>query len=934
MRRPNCRESRPSLRNRARFGSAAAALFATTALAPLAAMAQTQSSEAGAANEVDSVLVTGAAAAQQPDLTAEQIQRRDTSSVADLLEQISGVSLNSLYSRPDVSVGVQGIAGHGRVVQQLEGISQNFHAFTADVGQTGSIFIDPMLLAGIDVTRGGTVGTATLGGLGGAVNFRYMDVDDILEPGETFGGLARMSTGVGYSANGQKPAGSAFVAGRTGRLEWMAGGAYVDNDAYRVGSNFSMKDMAENFRGDNLKFYDGVNDIKPAGGCDYTGITGMVGSATRDGLSSCRLSSQQLTYLKQAADSGALDGTEKRTYSAILRLGYDFGDAANQRLDLFAVTSGARYRTEQAPSVRLPGAWDGGQTGDPAYWGDDPWDVGTDLKSTVVSLQYGAAFSELFNPKVRAYFERQKRDQDWVGLSGSYAYGVPLYYDVENKSFGLKLDNASHFTTRFTGPLRLDVGLEARRMDKSVQSLTEWEYLKVYQATLGNDITVPKWDPDARTDTISAAVSLSTEGSGPLQVTAGFGWQHVDLTVYDPVYQTGNHQGVGTNDYVTQLATLRAYYRSLGYSSSVARTMAIADLDGYTDQWYIEPGQGVARYVTGDRKHDFDLKSGHFSLEYRPEGTGLTGRAQVSYNERAPTSNEMYSSGVWNLVMFVTNPDLKPEKNLSVQVGADYARSGLFGAEDRLKIGAIFYRNMIDNYIGYGPIASRDSYLVYQSALAIATPSHGGIASVNNLETVVRQGFEVNLDYSRPLFNLRGAVTLPLRRDNKMCSWYSPSGRSYVQTTNADSTSTYTEGGHADRLCYSGWNWMETSLIQPVTGAFTATFTPMGDRLELGATAHYRGRQRSAYYYVEGAQADASRVNSLKPLPDGDGWLTVNLFPKVVKFDLFANYKVTKDVKLGLYVANVTNEMEATPTTFGYNFYPGRTLKASMEVRF
>jgi heme acquisition protein HasR len=322
-------------------------------------------------------------------------------------------------------------------------------------------------LAGIDVTRGGTVGTATLGGLGGAVNFRYLGVDDILKPGKTFGGLARVSTGVSYAANGQKPAGSAFIAGRSGRLEWMLGGAYLDNDAYRVGSEFSMKEMAENFRGDNLKFYNGVSTITPAGGCHYTGITGMVGSATRDGLSSCQLSSQQLTYLKQAAKSKALEGTEKRTYSAILRLGYEFAGDANQRLDLFAVTSNARYRSEQAPTIRLPGAWDGGQTGDPAYWGDDPWDVGAEVESTVASLQYSGAFSDLFNPKVRVFYEKQRRDQDWIGLSGSYAYRVPLYYNVENSSFGLKLDNASHFATRFTGPLRLDVGLEAKRMDKS-----------------------------------------------------------------------------------------------------------------------------------------------------------------------------------------------------------------------------------------------------------------------------------------------------------------------------------------------------------------------------------------------------------------------------------------------------------------------------------
>jgi heme acquisition protein HasR len=77
---------------------------------------------------------------------------------------------------------------------------------------------------------------------------------------------------------------------------------------------------------------------------------------------------------------------------------------------------------------------------------------------------------------------------------------------------------------------------------------------------------------------------------------------------------------------------------------------------------------------------------------------------------------------------------------------------------------------------------------------------------VNNLEPVIRKGFELNLAYRQPLFYVRSNLTLPLRHDNKMCSWWSPSGKAINQTTDADGNTVYESAGKVKRLCYSGWN--------------------------------------------------------------------------------------------------------------------------------
>jgi len=166
-----------------------------------------------------------------------------------------------------------------------------------------------------------------------------------------------------------------------------------------------------------------------------------------------------------------------------------------------------------------------------------------------------------------------------------------------------------------------------------------------------------------------------------------------------------------------------------------------------------------------------------------------------------------------------------------------------------------------------------------------------------------------------------------------MCSVKSPSGNSYYDTSDADGNTVYTRTGSGGSQCYSGWNWMETSLIEPIRGSVTAALTPYSGKLEMGATLHYRGKQRAAYWYVKDAQ-NSINDESQNELPDGDGWLEVSLWPRTIKVDLFTNYHFSDQFKVGVYLANLTDEFDGAPTSSGYNFYPGRTLTANLEYRF
>ncbi len=889
----------------------------------------TENTSSDGVHVLDAVTVVGTAEEEKKigntaGASKEDIERRGASHMTDLLDSISGVSTNSLYAAPEVSTRLQGIAGHGRVAQSLEGINQNFHAFTRDIGQTGSIFVDPQFLKSIDVSRGGSTGTSALGSLGGSVDFQYLDVEDILRPGKSFGGMVRGSTGFSKYRNGQKPSGSFFLGGRSERWEVMIGAAESENDAYHIGQSFDRGAMLRDAHADNITFHHGGSPIDPhlRQTCRYC-VAGVGGLGSP--MNNRQFTEQQLDWLKQAADE-ELKGTQRKTDAQLLRLRHFFNDDYDQRLELFATANSAKYETDQQPSITLAGVNAEGEG--KARWADTPWSIGAELESQVISLKYAGNFSQWLNPEVQLYHESQDRKQRWIGYPGTSSVGEALHYFVDIGSTGLKLSNASHFDAGLFGPLRLDAGVELRRADKDVDSLSDGEYWEKRQHELGYlDYRAPKWDTDARTDTYGFALALSTEGDGPWQASGGIGYQRVKLDALNPVYTTGNIKQGGT---LLTYGQLNAKYRREGYSREEAALMATEQAAESARELLKDPVKSLQEenLREGKHKHTYNLKSAHFALQYSVPDTGLSTFASVSYNERAPSSNEMYMSGPWLRTQFTANPHLKPEKNLSFQVGANYQKNDWLVRNDQISVGLSYYHNRIKNYIVYGPVQFIDG--------AYSTSSNlGQVGSVNNLNAFHKHGLEFNLAYRQPLFYVRGNLTVPLRRNNKVCSWLNPSGSGYSHVNNPDRSVTITPEGKGDRLCYSSWNWMEAGSIDPVQASLSAAITPYQGKLEVGATVHYRGKQRASYWYDPDLVQNRNAQNiSTGTLPTKADFITGSLWPKSIKYDLFANYQFNDQLKAGIYVANLTDEMDANPTSFGYNFYPGRTITANLEYRF
>jgi len=142
----------------------------------------------------------------------------------DALRSVAGVYTWENAAQPGMAVNIRGLEGMGRVNSTIDGVRQNYR-FTGH-GPAGYTYVEPSLLAGIDVTKGAVTTTGGAGTLGGGVNYRTLSIDDVLHAHEktgaqistTFGGntssdvSTMMAGGMRFDVGTNRNGGSVFGA--------------------------------------------------------------------------------------------------------------------------------------------------------------------------------------------------------------------------------------------------------------------------------------------------------------------------------------------------------------------------------------------------------------------------------------------------------------------------------------------------------------------------------------------------------------------------------------------------------------------------------------------------------------------------------------------------------------------------------------------------
>ena len=125
--------------------------------------------------------------ASGPLVGASTLQQLMPTRTSDVFFGMPGVTTQTRGDDPGTAVNIRGMQDFGRVAVLIDGARQNFQrtGHNAD----GVFYLEPEMLAGVDVVRGPVANIYGSGAIGGVVSFRTKDIEDVVKAGERWGVL-------------------------------------------------------------------------------------------------------------------------------------------------------------------------------------------------------------------------------------------------------------------------------------------------------------------------------------------------------------------------------------------------------------------------------------------------------------------------------------------------------------------------------------------------------------------------------------------------------------------------------------------------------------------------------------------------------------------------------------------------------------------------
>lgn len=134
-------------------------------------------------------------------ISQENIERFRGASPADIFRGTPGVmSGEARNGAGGIDVNIRGMQGMGRVTVTVDGAENGVTIYQGYQGASNRTFVDPDLLAGIDIKKGADAASR---GIAGTVAMRTVGADDIVEPGNTWG--MRVKGGFGTNTASPEP---------------------------------------------------------------------------------------------------------------------------------------------------------------------------------------------------------------------------------------------------------------------------------------------------------------------------------------------------------------------------------------------------------------------------------------------------------------------------------------------------------------------------------------------------------------------------------------------------------------------------------------------------------------------------------------------------------------------------------------------------------
>lgn len=125
----------------------------------------------------------------------EEIERYKGATAGDLFKGMNGVYSGDNRNSGALDPNIRGVQGEGRIPVTIDGTEQATSIWMGPAGVANRNYIDPNLVGGIMVEKGPSLTPGLKSGIGGAVQVRTLEPDDIIQPGNTFGMELKTETG-------------------------------------------------------------------------------------------------------------------------------------------------------------------------------------------------------------------------------------------------------------------------------------------------------------------------------------------------------------------------------------------------------------------------------------------------------------------------------------------------------------------------------------------------------------------------------------------------------------------------------------------------------------------------------------------------------------------------------------------------------------------
>ncbi len=117
----------------------------------------------------------------------EELQRFQTSNPGDVFKGMNGVYSMDTRSSQAITPNIRGITGEGRVPLTIDGTEQSTNVWLHTFGVGNRSYVDPALFRSIEVEKGASLSRGIKSGVGGSVNVRTIEANDIIPEGDSWG---------------------------------------------------------------------------------------------------------------------------------------------------------------------------------------------------------------------------------------------------------------------------------------------------------------------------------------------------------------------------------------------------------------------------------------------------------------------------------------------------------------------------------------------------------------------------------------------------------------------------------------------------------------------------------------------------------------------------------------------------------------------------